>query len=39
MRKEASHQKGAAINLLLIDRGFILQRKAHGREGAVRGYH
>ena len=28
----------AAVNLPLIDRAFILHRKAHGQEGAVRGY-
>jgi hypothetical protein len=28
----------ATLNLPLIDRGFVLQRKAHGQEGTVRGY-
>ena len=29
----------ATVNLLLIDRGFVLHRNAHGQKGAVRGYH
>jgi hypothetical protein len=29
----------AAVNLPLIDREFVLHRKAHGQKGTVRGYH
>jgi hypothetical protein len=28
----------ATVNLPLIDRGFVLHRKAHGQESTVRGY-
>jgi hypothetical protein len=35
-RESNAEQVVATINLSLIDRGFVLHRRAHGKKGAVR---